>query len=83
MMQILDVNTALANYASSGYWNDAELLIVGMVPNPGSAVYTEGAKGCSEEEYRSHMSLWCLMVAPLLAGNDMRNMTTATKKYFA
>jgi alpha-galactosidase len=31
------------------------------------------------DEYRTHMSLWALTAAPLLAGNDIRTMTDETK----
>ncbi|RZL88124.1 MAG: glycoside hydrolase family 27 protein, partial [Variovorax sp.] len=27
------------------------------------------------EEYRTHFSLWAMMAAPLMAGNDLANMT--------
>jgi alpha-galactosidase len=37
-----------------------------------------GNGGMTDEEYRVHMSLWCLLAAPLLAGNDLRNMSDAT-----
>jgi len=33
----------------------------------------------TEDEYRTHMSLWALVAAPLLAGNDVRDMSAATK----
>jgi alpha-galactosidase len=33
----------------------------------------------TNEEYRTHMSLWALAAAPLLAGNDVRNMSAETK----
>jgi alpha-galactosidase len=33
----------------------------------------------SGDEYRTHMSLWAILAAPLLAGNDIRNMTPDTK----
>ncbi len=34
-----------------------------------------GNKGITVTEYRSHFALWCLLAAPLIAGNDLRNMT--------
>jgi alpha-galactosidase len=37
-----------------------------------------GNGGMNEEEYRTHMSLWALLAAPLLAGNDLSAMTPAT-----
>jgi alpha-galactosidase len=33
----------------------------------------------TDDEYRTHMSLWALVASPLLAGNDVRSMTDATK----
>ena len=47
-----------ARYAGPGHWNDPDMLEVGN-------------GGMSEEEYRTHMSLWALLAAPLLAGNDL------------
>jgi alpha-galactosidase len=36
-----------------------------------------GNGGMTDDEYRTHMSLWSILAAPLLAGNDLRNMTPA------
>jgi alpha-galactosidase len=55
----------LARYAGPGHWNDPDMLEVGN-------------GGMNEEEYRTHMSLWALLAAPLLAGNDLATMTPAT-----
>jgi alpha-galactosidase len=55
----------LAPWAGPGHWNDPDMLEVGN-------------GGMSEDEYRTHMSLWSILAAPLLAGNDLRNMTPAT-----
>jgi alpha-galactosidase len=38
-----------------------------------------GNGGMTADEYRTHMSLWCLLAAPLMAGNDLRTMTEETK----
>ncbi|WDS36332.1 glycoside hydrolase family 27 protein [Pseudoxanthomonas sp.] len=53
--------------AGPGGWNDPDMLEVGN-------------GGMSEDEYRTHMSLWALSAAPLLLGNDLRRMTPATRK---
>ena len=46
------------------------------------------ARGCvptgrdatmSETEQRTHMALWCMTASPLIAGNDVRNMSAATR----
>ena len=38
-----------------------------------------GNGGMNADEYRTHMSLWSLLAAPLIAGNDLRSMTDETK----
>jgi alpha-galactosidase len=55
-----------AKYAGPGHFNDPDMLEIG-----------NGAM--SLDEYRTHMSLWSLLAAPLLAGNDVRSMTDETK----
>jgi alpha-galactosidase len=39
-----------------------------------------GNAGMSHDEYVTHMSLWALLAAPLLAGNDLRSMDADTKE---
>lgn len=80
IMQIVDMNAPLADYAGPGHWNDPDMLVVGIDTSKSTVVSRAGARGCSIEEYRSHMSLWCLMAAPLLAGNDIRNMNADVKE---
>jgi alpha-galactosidase len=58
--QIIDQNASLAQYAKPGTWNDPDMLEVGN-------------GGCTIEEYRSHFSMWCIMAAPLIMGNDITN----------
>lgn len=62
----LDLEDGLEKYAGPGHWNDPDMLEVGN-------------GGLTEDEERAHFSLWCMLAAPLLAGNDLRNMTPATK----
>jgi alpha-galactosidase len=50
-----------APYAKPGHWNDPDMLEIGN-------------GGMTETEYRTHMSLWALLSAPLLAGNDLRDV---------
>ena len=54
----------LAQWARPGHWNDPDMLEIG-----------NGAM--SETEYKTHMSLWAMLAAPLLAGNDLRSMSPA------
>lgn len=80
IIQILDVNAELAEFAGPGHWNDPDMLIVGIYGKGKATSNNELAKGCTDAEYRSHMSLWCLMSAPLLCGNDLRIMNVVTKE---
>lgn len=80
IMEILDRHAGLEKYAGPGGWNDPDMLIVGLKGN-GLYTNTGGAEGgCSEEEYRSNMSLWCLLAAPLYACCDIRNMDGKTRE---
>jgi alpha-galactosidase len=56
----------ITQYPRSGHWNDPDMLEVGN-------------GGMTADEYRTHMSLWALLRAPLIAGNDLRTMTDETK----
>ena len=64
IMQILDLVSELKlfRYAGPGHWNDPDMLEVG---NP----------GLSLTESKAHFSLWCILAAPLMTGNDLRNMS--------
>ena len=67
VINILEMQDGLASYAGPGHWNDPDMLEVGN-------------GGMTETEYRSHFSLWALLAAPLIAGNDLRNMTPAIQE---
>jgi alpha-galactosidase len=58
-------NEKLAAFAGPGRWNDPDMMITGM-------------PGISDTQGRSFFSLWCMMAAPLIAGNDLRAMSEAT-----
>jgi alpha-galactosidase len=60
----------LEKFAGPGRWNDPDMLEVGN-------------GGMTATEYRTHMSLWSLLAAPLLAGNDLRSMTKETVEILA
>jgi alpha-galactosidase len=64
--RLLDQQVGLEKFAGPGGWNDPDMLEVGN-------------GGMSTAEYRAHFSLWCLLAAPLMAGNDLRDMTPETK----
>jgi alpha-galactosidase len=65
MMDIFDRQKDLARYAGPGHWNDPDMLEVGN-------------GGMTSREYITHFSLWCMLASPLMAGNDLRDMTKET-----
>jgi alpha-galactosidase len=56
----------ITQYPQAGHWNDPDMLEVGN-------------GGMTGDEYRTHMTLWALLRAPLIAGNDLRQMSDETK----
>jgi alpha-galactosidase len=62
VMELLHQQMGLEKYAGPGRWNDPDMLEVGN-------------KGLTNTESRSHFTLWCMLAAPLMAGNDIRKMT--------
>ena len=66
MMEIAYGEVELARFAGPGHWNDPDMLEIGN-------------GGMNFEEYRTHMTLWVMLAAPLLAGNDLSRMSDADK----
>jgi alpha-galactosidase len=62
VVQILDLEDGLESYAGPGHWNDPDMLEIGN-------------GGLNMTESRAHFSMWCILAAPLMAGNDIRSMT--------
>jgi alpha-galactosidase len=64
VMKCVELNEPLRQYAGPNHWNDPDMLEVG--------------NGMTVAEDRAHFSLWCMMAAPLISGNDIRKMTPST-----
>ena len=58
-----------------GCFNDMDMLVVGMYGKGNVAL-----GGCTDEEYRTHFSLWCMMNSPLMIGCDVRNMSAVARE---
>ena len=67
MVANIEKQASTAPYAGPGHWNDPDMLEIGN-------------GNMTDVEYRTHMSLWALAAAPLLAGNDIRSMPPAIKQ---
>lgn len=66
VMQILDKQAGLRVHAGPGHWNDPDMMEVGNMASVG--------------EDRAHFAMWAMLAAPLIAGNDLRSMTEATRQ---
>lgn len=64
---ILEKQVGLEKYSGPGQWNDPDMLEVGN-------------KGLTTNEARAHFTMWCMLAAPLITGNDLRNMPDEIKK---
>ncbi|HEX9973849.1 MAG TPA: glycoside hydrolase family 27 protein [bacterium] len=64
VMSILDLQEGLRIHAGPDHWNDPDMMEVG--------------NGMSVNEDRAHFSMWCMLAAPLISGNDLRNMSQET-----
>ncbi len=66
MLDILDMQVGLESFAGPGHWNDPDMLEVGN-------------GGMTTTEYTAHFSLWAMLAAPLIAGNDLSAMNSDTQ----
>jgi alpha-galactosidase len=64
VLRIIDLQNDIRKYAGPDHWNDPDMLEVG--------------NGMTASEDRAHFSMWCMLAAPLIAGNDLRKMTPQT-----
>jgi alpha-galactosidase len=64
----------LEAYAGPGHRNDTDMLVVGL---RGRSKEINGA-GCTDAEYHTNFSLWCMLAAPLMIGCDVRSMDDVT-----
>ncbi|MFA6592740.1 MAG: glycoside hydrolase family 27 protein [Bacteroidales bacterium] len=64
VLSILDRQDTLRKYAGPGHWNDPDMLEVG--------------NGMSVNEDRAHFTMWCMLAAPLILGNDLTSITKET-----
>ena len=66
VVDIIEKQADLHPYAKPGAWNDPDMMEVGH--------------GLTQSENRAHMTMWCMMAAPLMAGNDIRELTPDVTK---
>lgn len=73
MHDIYEQQNGLQQYAGPGHWNDPDMLMVGVV-GKGNPHPTD----LTPNEQILHISMWCLLSAPLLIGCDMTKLDPFT-----
>ncbi len=70
-----DEQRGLESFAGPDHWNDPDMLVVGL-KGKGAVV----GPGCTDTEYRTQMSAWCMLAAPLMTSCDLRHMDAVTRE---
>lgn len=79
ILDIINENKDLYQYASVGAWNDMDMLVVGL-NGKGGPSSLGGRPDCKTHEYVTQMSMWCMMASPLAMTNDLTNVDETTKE---
>ncbi|MFC1747005.1 glycoside hydrolase family 27 protein [Candidatus Neomarinimicrobiota bacterium] len=68
VLRIIDMrdNDLIRASAGPDHWNDPDMMEIG--------------NGMSINEDRGHLSMWAMLAAPLIAGNDLRTMSAETRE---
>jgi alpha-galactosidase len=70
----------LERYAGPHGWNDPDNLQIGRrLQDQGPEAERRVTEALDQNEEKSQMSLWCILAAPLIAGNDLTSMSQATR----
>jgi alpha-galactosidase len=80
MTSLVDIDAGLFMFAHNstnatfgGYWNDIDMLEVGNAPD-----FVCGQDAAALSRCQVHFSMWCILKAPLILGNDIPNESSAT-----
>ena len=74
ILDIINTTAPLAKYVRPGQWPDMDMLVVGL-EGKGGPSSDLGGVGCTQTEYQTQMSMWCMMASPLAMTNDLRKVS--------
>ena len=74
ILDIVNTTAPLAQYVRPGQWPDMDMLVVGL-NGKGGPSSDLGGVGCTQTEYQTQMSMWCMMASPLAMTNDLRKVS--------
>lgn len=78
ILDIINQTDTLYSYVGPGHWNDLDMLVVGLYGKGGPSSDLGGV-GCTNEEYKTQMSMWCMLSSQLAMTNDVRHVDQATR----
>ena len=79
ILDIVNITAPLARYVRPGQWPDMDMLVVGL-RGKGGPSSDLGGVGCTQTEYQTQMSMWCMMASPLAMTNDLRNVSADDRR---
>ena len=74
ILDIVNITAPLAKHARPGQWPDMDMLVVGL-RGTGGPSSDLGGVGCTQTEYQTQMSMWCMLSSVLAMTNDLRNVS--------
>ena len=74
ILDIVNITAPLAKHARPGQWPDMDMLVVGL-RGTGGPSSDLGGVGCTQTEYQTQMSMWCMLSSVLAMTNDLRKVT--------
>lgn len=79
IIDIVNVTAPLARYVRPGQWPDMDMLVVGL-NGTGGPSSDLGGVGCTQTEYQTQMSMWCMMASPLAMTNDLHKVSEEDRR---
>lgn len=79
ILDIINITAPLAPKVSASQWPDMDMLVVGL-NGKGGPSSDLGGHGCSDIEYQTQMSMWCMLSSPLAMSNDLCKLTPEARR---
>lgn len=79
ILDIINQSDTLSRYAGPGHWNDLDMLVVGLYGKGGPSSDLGGV-GCTNDEYQTQMSMWCMLSSQLSMTNDLTRLDAESRR---
>lgn len=78
ILDIINITAPLRQDFKTGCWFDMDMLVAGLYGQGGPSSDL-GGTGCTDTDYQTQMSLWCMMASPLAMSHDLRHANQTTR----